>query len=111
MGKVTCDAIKLKLAQKLKTRFSELEWIGVDLTEVKSIDFLQPILPNDFIYEGCGEYEFSADIHLMIKDENSENDSHKEFYRIDPCSKMCIKETDDDFDIEILSSIFLQKKF
>ena len=111
MGKITCDAIKLKLAQKLKTQFSALEWIGVDITEVKSIDFLQPILSGDFMYEGRGEYDFSADVHLMIRDKNSENDFHKEFYRIYPCCKMYIEETDDDFDVEILSSIWLQKKF
>jgi hypothetical protein len=111
MGKVTCDAIKFKLAQKIKVEFLDLEWKGVDVRIVESIDSLQPILASDFRYEGHGEYEFSGDINFMVKDKNTQNDSHREFYRIYPCCKMYIKEKEDDFDIEISSSIFLQKKF
>ena len=109
MGKITCDAIKLKLAQKLKKKIENLECKGIDVLRIKSIESFQVFLSRDFQYEGRGEYAFSADIKFMIKEENSENDFHSEIYRVSFC-KMFIEETAIDFEVEIVDPMILQKK-
>ena len=108
MGKVTEDAIRAKLKKQIKEQFEDLEWIGIDKACVCNIDSIQPFLAKNFKYEGFGEYDFSAEIGFMVKERNNEFGSHREFYRIYPLCKMRIEESKLDFDIAIISPIYLQ---
>lgn len=109
MGKITVDCIRMKLAQMMQTQIPDLQWKGINIDIVTEIENVQPILSNDFHYEGSGEYEFSGHIAFMVKDTNNEYGTHREKYRIFPCSKMSIKEVEDGFNIDITSPILLQK--
>lgn len=109
MGKMTADAIRIKLSQIIRDQVFDLHWNGINIETVDKIDNVQPILSNDFRYEGSGEYEFSAHVSFMVKETNNEYGTHRESFRISPCCKMSIKEKDDDFNIEIPFPISLQK--
>ena len=109
MGKITAEAIRIKLSQIIRDQMFELQWNGIKTETVDKIDNVQPILSNDFQYEGSGEYEFSAHIAFMVKEANNEYGTHRESYRISPCCNMSIKEMENDFNIEIPVPISLQK--
>lgn len=109
MGRITADAIRIRISQIIRNQMSEFQWNGINIDTVDKIDNVQPILSHDFQYEGRGEYEFSAHINFMVKEANNDYGTHRESYRISPCCKMAIKEVENDFNIEILSPIPLQK--
>ena len=111
MGKITEISIRKKLIETIKKEFDFLPWVGIDTNMVVSVDDIQPILSNDFKYEGSDEYEFSAHISFMVKENNNDLNMHKETYAIYPPCKMSIKESEISFDIEILTTIFLQRKW
>ena len=111
MGKVSENSIRIKLTKTIKEQFGIIHWKGINTDIVDSIDNIQPTLSNDFKYEGSGEYEFSAHISFMVKENDNASDMHKETYAINPPCKMTIKESEMDFDIEIVSTIFLQRKY
>lgn len=110
MGLVTVEAIKVKLSKYIREYWINLPWNGIDINTVDELDKVSPILNDNFRYEGQGEYDFSADISFMVKEVNNPYGSHREQYRIYPFCKMSIEELDNDFKIEITSSIILQRK-
>ena len=109
MGKITADAIRLKLSKIIREQTSELQWNGIDTKMIEKVDNVQPVLANGFQYEGSGEYEFSAHVSFMVKETNTEFGMHRESYKISPFCKMSINEIDNDFNIDIISPIPLQK--
>ena len=98
MGKITAEAIRIKLSQIIRDQMFELQWNGIKTETVDKIDNVQPILSNDFQYEGSGEYEFSAHIAFMVKEANNEYGTHRESYRISPCCNMSIKEMENNLE-------------
>ena len=109
MGRITADAIRIRISQIIRNQMHELQWNGIKIEIVEKIDYVQPILSNDFKYEGSGDYDFSGHIAFMVKEANNEYGTHREKYKISPCCKMSIKEMEDDFKIEIPFPISLQK--
>lgn len=110
MGFVTVDAIKVKLSKYIREHWRNLPWNGIDMDMVHDLDEVSAIINDRFRYEGQGEYEFSADISFMVKEVNNPFGTHRKLYRIFPFCKMSIEESDNDFKIEITSSIILQRR-
>ena len=111
MGKITPEAIRTALIQELRNDWRQLEWRRINVDMVDSIERVEPTLAADFKYEGSGEYEFSAQISFWLKDPEHADDFHNESYRIFPCCKVSIKETEGGFITNIIPPIHLQKLY
>ena len=110
MGKVTNDTIRKKLLHEIRENWRELKWQGINLDTIKDLEKVEPILSDDFRYEGSGEeYKFSANIYFMVTEPNNQFGVNRKSYRIFPNCKMSIRETDDDFIVKITEPILLHK--
>ena len=110
MGKVTEDAIKIKLINEIRDNWRELEWQGIDLDSIQDLERVEPTLCADFRYEGSGEeYKFSAKVYFMIKVNAEQNGMNRRVYTIFPYSKMLIEEIGNDFNVKITTPIPLCK--
>ena len=110
MGKVTENAIKIKLINEIRDNWRNLEWQGVNLDLIENLEKVEPTLSSDFRYEGSGEeYEFSANVYFMVKENINQNGMDRRLYKIFPYSKMLIEETGDDFKVIITKPIPLHK--
>lgn len=110
MGKVSNNAIKIKLLHEIRKNWRELKWQGINLDTIKALEKVEPILSDDFRYEGSGEeYKFSANVYFMVTKQNNPNGEDRKFYRIFPDCKMSITEIGDDFVIKITEPILLHK--
>lgn len=110
MGKVTEDAIKIKLINEIRDNWRELEWQGIDLDSIQDLERVEPTLSTDFRYEGSGEeYKFSAKVYFMIKGNAELNGMVRRVYAIFPYCKMLIEEVGDDFNVKITTPIPLHK--
>ena len=111
MGKVTQEAIRTAIIQELRNDWRKLEWRGINIDIVDGIERVEPTLAADFKYEGSGEYEFSAQISFWVKYPENADELHNKSYRIFPCCKVSIKETEDCFKTKIILPIHLQKLY
>ena len=110
MGKITNDTIRVKLINEFRNNWREFEWQGINLDTIKDLEKVEPILSDDFRYEGSGEeYKFSANIYFMVKEINNPFGEDRKSYRIFPYCKMLIEEIGDDFKIRVTTPITLQK--
>ena len=111
MGKVTQEAIRTAIIQEFRNDWRKLEWRGINIDIVDGIERVEPTLAADFKYEGSGEYEFSAQISFWVKHPENADELHNKSYRIFPCCKVSIKETEDGFRTKIILPIHLQKLY
>lgn len=110
MGKITNDTIRFKLINEFRNNWREFEWQGINMDAIQNFEKVEPILSDDFRYEGSEEeYKFSANIYFMIKEQNNPFGFNRKSYRIFPYCKMTIKEVENDFIVKIKSPISLQK--
>lgn len=110
MGKVTNDAIRIKLLHEIRDNWRKLEWQVSDLVIIQDFEKAEPILSDDFRYEGSGEeYKFSGNVYFMTKESNNPFGVNRKSYRIVPDCKMSIRETDDGFTVKIIEPIPLQQ--
>ena len=110
MGKVTNDAIRIKLLTEIRNDWEKLEWQVPNLDMIQDFEKVEPILSDDFRYEGSGEeYKFSAHVYFMVKEPNNPFGANRKSYRIFPDCKMSIEEIGDDFKVKIIEPIHLLK--
>ena len=110
MGKITNEAIRIKLLHEIRDNWRKLEWQIPNLDMIQDFEKVEPILSTDFRYEGSGEeYKFSANVYFMVKEPNNAFGVNRKSYRIFPDCKMSIEETGDDFKVKIIEPIHLLK--
>lgn len=107
MGKISENNIRSKLVDIIRTQFMQIDWKGITLKDVISIERLTILLSDKFKYEGKGTYDFYISISLMEK--INEENSHCVKYRTNSPCKMIINETEDNFEVEIIEPIIINK--
>lgn len=109
MGKVTPEAIRIKLAQTIRKDWKTFNWSGIKIEQVEKIDSISIALSEDFQYSGKGNYNFLAYIKLMVKYDNDQSSTHTVPYKTSQCSQMEIKEVDNDFTLKLVQPIILER--
>ena len=108
MGKVTPDAIRIRLTQTIRNNWKTLEWKGINLDQITDIDKIDAVLRTDFQYSGKDTYDFYAYIRFLETFPDNKSEQHIQSYETKN-GKMEIKESNDDFTITIVSPIILHR--
>ena len=108
MGKVTSDAIRIRLTQTIRNNWKTLEWKGIDLDQIADIDKVDAVLRTDFQYSGKDTYDFYAYIRFLETYRDNKSEQHIQSYETIN-GKMEIEESNDDFTITIVSPIILHR--
>ena len=108
MGKVTPDAIRIRLTQTIRNNWKILEWKGINIDQITDIDKVDAVLRADFQYSGKDTYDFYAHIRFLETYPDNKSNQHIQSYET-MNGQMEIEELNEDFTITIMSPIILHR--